>query len=275
MTVLSASFSQVIQITTVSSSFASSSISSSYSLSSSYAVSASHAATSLTASYALNAGTGLTTGSTYPITASWAISASWAPTNGTGLATGSTYPITASWAGSAITSSFAEHADTATFALDSAFSVSASWAPGGSGTGLATGSTYPITASWALSSSWVSSSVSCSFALFAINAEAADFALLAGEAITATTASYARGIPTIKSGIISGSLFSGSAMTSSVVFVTPFVNDLYSVSITSGEARIWTVVSRSIAGFIVNSNSNFQPVDYTFWQAIAVGEYYS
>jgi hypothetical protein len=64
--------------------------------------------------------------------------------------------LSASWSSSSLSSSFVRGGGFISGSLlgTASFAVSASWAPGGSGTGLETGSTYPITASWAVSASW-------------------------------------------------------------------------------------------------------------------------
>ena len=98
----------------------------------------------VTASYAESAsyvsggtGTLLTTGSTYPITSSWSVSSLSASYITSSNIVGDITSLSSSWASSSISSSYA---------------TSASYAPGGTGTSLTTGSTYPITSSWSVSS---------------------------------------------------------------------------------------------------------------------------
>jgi hypothetical protein len=114
---------------------------------------------------------------------------------------------------------------TASLLGTASWAISASYAPGGSGTSLQTGSTYEITSSWAISaswapsspsttaisSSWASSSISSSWALSAswspfITTTSASFASSSISASYALTASYA-----LNSGnIVTASLISGS-----------------------------------------------------------------
>lgn len=184
-------------------------------------------------------------------------------------------------------SSFASHSlssDASDFALvagntlyTSSYSVTASYAlnAGGGGTSIETGSYYPISVSFSTNSE------------LATNANTSDFALVAGNTLyTASysiTASYALNagggnIP-IKSGIVSGSIFGMSSLgtlTSSVSFTTPFNDNMYTVGI-FGEisARIWLSLSKSAAGFIIDSGDSRTINGTVMWQAIYVGEYNS
>jgi hypothetical protein len=88
------------------------------------------------------------------------------------------------------------------------------------------------------------------------------------------TASYALGIPTIKSGIVSGSVFLGNPRTTPITFSKPFVGN-YTVSVL-GElsATTWTVESKSSNGFVINSNRKDLLGTLVYWQAISIGEFY-
>jgi len=167
MTVLSASYSQVIEIRTVSSSFASASISASYALSSSYAKNASIANSSVTSIYSDTASlavysdySGTASLAVNAVTSSYALTASYVAGAGSGLSTGSTYPVTSS------------QSTTASYALTASYAMNG----GSGGGGLETGSTYPVTASHALTASYIAnmpsgSTVSASYALTASYAE--------------------------------------------------------------------------------------------------------
>jgi len=148
--------------------------------------SASYAGYALTASYALNAGGnggGLATGSTYPITASQALTASYAQTANTsntttllgglwkGVTTGDESTIIDVFDNPASRFTYNSAADTFYFGQGTqvivnpvntaSYARTASYAMnGGTGGGLATGSTYPITASQSVTASyWNSSSL--------------------------------------------------------------------------------------------------------------------
>jgi hypothetical protein len=139
MTVLSASYSNIIEVTRVSSSYASGSLSASFavsSISSSYSFSSSYAPFTVpalvsTSSLALTA----SSLNFLPPSSSFSVSASYAPNLFT-IDSGSSWNITSS---QSTTSSYSA---TASYALNA----------GSSGTSLITGSSYPITASFAINS---------------------------------------------------------------------------------------------------------------------------
>lgn len=72
---------------------------------------------------------------------------------------------------------------------------------------------------------------------------------------------------TTKSGIVSNSTFTGTPLNYQVVFTSPFINTNYSVTVTGGDARVWTVESITVNGFIINSNSNTGLLYPTYWIA--------
>lgn len=89
----------------------------------------------------------------------------------------------------------------------------------------------------------------------------------------AKTASYLAGQPAIKSGFIPSSSFQGIiALSASIVFTTAFLSG-YSISITADDVRIFTIESKSLAGFTITSNSNVALSGSVYWQAITYGEY--
>lgn len=72
---------------------------------------------------------------------------------------------------------------------------------------------------------------------------------------------------TAKSGIVSNTTWTGSPLNYQVVFTSAFPNTNYSVTVTGGDARVWTVESVTINGFIINSNSNTGLLYPTYWIA--------
>lgn len=72
---------------------------------------------------------------------------------------------------------------------------------------------------------------------------------------------------TTKSGVVSNTTFTGSPLNYQVSFTSSFPNTNYSVNVTGGDARIWTVESVSVNGFIINSNSNTGLLYPTYWVA--------
>jgi hypothetical protein len=61
-------------------------------------------------------------------------------------------------------------------------------------------------------------------------------------------------------------------MTSSVTFITPFTDGLYSVALAGGNARAWTVENIVSGGFVISTNANQQPDEDAYWLAIKHGE---
>ena len=72
---------------------------------------------------------------------------------------------------------------------------------------------------------------------------------------------------TTKSGIVSDSTFTGTPLNYQVLFSSAFPNTSYSVTVTGGDARVWTVESVTVNGFILNSNSNTGLLYPTYWIA--------
>ena len=124
-------------------------------------------------------------------------------------------------------------------------------------------------------SSWASSSVSTSYSPWADYARSSSWASSSISSSRSITASYASGVPTIKSGIVSGSAFSGSSRTSSVSFTKPFPNNNYSITVTGDNSRTWTISNRVSGSFTINTNSAQVLSGSVYWQAITVGEFYS
>ena len=72
---------------------------------------------------------------------------------------------------------------------------------------------------------------------------------------------------TAKSGIVSNTTWTGTPLNYQVSFISAFPSSNYSVTITGGDARVWTVESVTVNGFIVNSNSNTGLLYSTYWIA--------
>ena len=72
---------------------------------------------------------------------------------------------------------------------------------------------------------------------------------------------------TAKSGIVSNTTWTGTPLNYQVSFTSAFPSSNYSVTITGGDARSWTVESVTVNGFIVNSNSNTGLLYSTYWIA--------
>jgi hypothetical protein len=72
---------------------------------------------------------------------------------------------------------------------------------------------------------------------------------------------------TSKSGIVSNTTWTGSPLNYQVTFTSVFPSTNYSVTVTGGDARVWTIESRGTTGFIINSNSNTGLLYPTYWIA--------
>jgi hypothetical protein len=72
---------------------------------------------------------------------------------------------------------------------------------------------------------------------------------------------------TAKSGIVSNTTWTGTPLNYQVSFTSAFPSTNYSVTVTGGDARVWTIESRGITGFIINSNSNTGLLYPTYWIA--------
>lgn len=77
-----------------------------------------------------------------------------------------------------------------------------------------------------------------------------------------------------KNGLVSGSTFAGSPLTASVTFTSSFSNNNYIIIITGEDARMWSISSKSTAGFTINSNSSVAISGNVFWMASENGEGY-
>jgi len=76
----------------------------------------------------------------------------------------------------------------------------------------------------------------------------------------------------MKSGTAIGTGFTGNPKIEVITFITPFVDNDYSVTITGEDSRSWTVDSKTASGFTINANANPAFVGEVYWQAIKTGE---
>jgi hypothetical protein len=71
-----------------------------------------------------------------------------------------------------------------------------------------------------------------------------------------------------KSGSVSAGSFTGVTKTSDVTFTSAFPSSNYSVTVTGGDARSWTVENLTANGFTINTNSNTSLNYTTYWVAV-------
>ena len=119
---------------------------------------------------------------------------------------------------------------------------------------------------------------SASHALFAdsvvsaSHAVASDTSVSSSHALIADTALSYMEQPRFKSGLVAGATFEGSPMTASVAFATAFDDTDYSVVLSGGNARSFTVEDVTAAGFIISTNSNQAVDEPVYWLAMEHGE---
>lgn len=70
-----------------------------------------------------------------------------------------------------------------------------------------------------------------------------------------------------KSGSVDLNSFSGTPRTYSVLFTNPYSSSNYSVVVTGGDARAWTIENLTVNGFTINTNSNTSLTSTTNWIA--------
>lgn len=75
------------------------------------------------------------------------------------------------------------------------------------------------------------------------------------------------GTNVIKAGAISPSAFSGTPSSSIITFTTPMSTANYGVSVIGGDARSWTIDSKTVNGFTINSNSTVTLTTSASWIA--------
>ena len=75
-----------------------------------------------------------------------------------------------------------------------------------------------------------------------------------------------------KVGLVPAILFVGSPRKYTVVFATPMPAITYGVFISGEDERSWTIESKTVNGFIINSNANQALTGNVSWSAFAVGE---
>ena len=92
-----------------------------------------------------------------------------------------------------------------------------------------------------------------------LNGAAGNTVMLGTDGKLYITGSYGGGGGTgtnvIKAGSVAPSAFSGTPSSSVITFNTTMANTNYGVSVIGGDARSWTIDSKTISGFTINTNS--------------------
>lgn len=77
----------------------------------------------------------------------------------------------------------------------------------------------------------------------------------------------------LKSGIVANTAFTGSPdKKATVTFSTPYPNTNYSIEIVGVDIRSWTYESKTVNGFVINSNANQALTGEVSWVTRSVGE---
>ena len=76
----------------------------------------------------------------------------------------------------------------------------------------------------------------------------------------------------VKSGVVSGSAFTGNPKIYDVTFANSFAGD-YSVSVMGEDVRVWSYENKTLGGFRINSNANQSLNGDIYWQATLNGEF--
>lgn len=84
---------------------------------------------------------------------------------------------------------------------------------------------------------------------------------------TASYATNAESVNTLKAGSGSAVSFSGTPRTASFTFTSAYSNNNYAVNVTGEDARTWTIQSKSSTGFTINSNSSVALTGPVYWIA--------
>lgn len=71
----------------------------------------------------------------------------------------------------------------------------------------------------------------------------------------------------LKGGVVAGASFTGSPRKHTVVFAVPFADTDYAITFGSGAGRSFTYESKTINGFIINSNAAAAIAEETSWMA--------
>ena len=123
-----------------------------------------------------------------------------------------------------------------------------------------------------VSSDLVSSSISASYSLVAGSTFNNGTSSIFGTSSWASSASYYKSFPSIKSGQIPSQSFGGTPLIYNVVFTSSYSNANYSVGITGGDARIWTIEQISASNFTICTNSSVLLSQNVSWISTMIGE---
>ena len=203
--------------------------------SASYALTASYVENAQTASYVLNA-----------ISASFATTASF-----------SSFAALANQAASPFVSATTNNID-----YGVAFVLSAT--PGYTTLYRAAGLTFNPTSSLTRATNLIATGSLFGTSSWANNATTASYVLNAVSASFASTASF---VPTLKASSASVASFGGRPYSASVTFGTAYPNNLYSVTVTGEDSRAWSISSKTSTGFTIDTNSSTLLTGPVYWIA--------
>lgn len=77
-------------------------------------------------------------------------------------------------------------------------------------------------------------------------------------------------LPAIISGKVDKTSFSGQPYTYEIILPYNLPDTNYSITVTGFDVRVWSIENQTISGFTINTNSNVNPKNDTFWQVISI-----
>jgi hypothetical protein len=76
----------------------------------------------------------------------------------------------------------------------------------------------------------------------------------------------------IKAGVVAGASFTGAPRVATVTFGTAMPNTNYSIAISGANSRSWSYQTKTVNGFVINSNANAALSGEVTWTCISHGE---
>lgn len=132
-------------------------------------------------------------------------------------------------------------------------------------------SSYALTASYALNGGGSGGNGITSTGSFTGSFTGSVSGSLYGTASYALTASYLlNGGANIKADIVSGTTFGGTPKSASIVFPSAYEDNFYAISISAESARAWTIESKTLSGFTINSNASDTISGNVYWMTMPI-----
>lgn len=75
------------------------------------------------------------------------------------------------------------------------------------------------------------------------------------------------GTSDVKSGVVTNTSFVGNPKKVTITFTSPFASSIYAITISGEDKRFWSFESRTVNGFVLNSNANEALTSEVAWIA--------